>query len=322
MPNVDASGGSDVTGALQAFINNSPNGATICLVAGGQYRVDGRLNIDGRTDLTINGRGARIFGNVRSNSPKLSIGLGSGIAIRNLTVEGFHPEAGTSNAYLPGWEHGHAIAIYGSRQVTLGPNLTLRNVSGDGVYITGGDSRSGFVWADGVTVSGCRIERNGRMGVALTDGARNVVVSNCVLDQVALYAFDLEPNGVVKGGVLAGAENVRFSNNTIGRYGLDHDYTPLLFAATGNGPQRHIEFSGNYVTGGSLLIGVWNVAGSARSDFHIVNNRSTVRVSGPTMEFAGVAGLTVTGNTQPLSSGSLTKVSSCTSVTIANNSTQ
>ena len=117
MPNVDASGGSDVAGALQAFINNSPNGATICLVAGGQYRVDGRLSVDGRTDFTINGRGARMFGNVRSASPKLSIGLGSGIAIRNLTVEGFHPEAGTSNAYLPGWEHGHAIAIYGSRQV-------------------------------------------------------------------------------------------------------------------------------------------------------------------------------------------------------------
>ena len=159
------------------------------------------------------------------------------------------------------------------------------------------------------------------MGVALTDGARNVVVSNCVLDQVALYAFDLEPNGVVKGGVLAGAENVRFSNNTIGRYGLDHDYTPLLFAATGNGPQRHIEFSGNHVTGGSLLIGVWNVAGSARSTS--TSSTTGARSVSPGLhEVRGVAGLTVTGNTQPLSSGSLTKVSSCTSVTIANNSTQ
>jgi hypothetical protein len=319
---MDATGASNVTAALQSFINASPNGSTICLAAGGQYRVDGSISIDGRTGITIDGQGARIFGTVRSNSPKLSFGLGSGLTLRHITIEGFHPEAGTSNAYLPAWEHGHAIAIYGSRQVTIGPNVTLRNVSGDGIYITGSStSGGGFQWADGVTVSGCRIERNGRMGVALTDGARNVVVSGCVLDQIALYGFDLEPNGVVKNGVLAGAENVRFSNNSIGRYGLDHDYTPLLFAGTGNGDQRNIEFSGNVVSGGPLLIGVWNVAGSERLDFRILNNRSSTRVAGPTMDFAGVVGLTVTGNTQPLSSGSLTKVTSCSSVTISNNGT-
>lgn len=322
MATADASGASDVTGTLQSFINGSPNGSTICLAAGGQYRVDGRLSVNGKTGLTINGQGARIFGTVRMNGPKLSFGLGSGIAIRNLTVEGFHPEAGTSNAYVPGWEHGHAIAIYGSRQVTLGPNLTLRNISGDGVYITGSHtSNGGFQWADGVTITACRIERNGRMGVALTDGARNVVVSGCVLDQIAMYAFDIEPNGIVRDGVTLGAENVRFSDNSIGRYTIDPQWAPLVFAGTGNGFERNVEFSRNVVTGGPLRLGIWNKYGNVRSDFRIVDNRSTVRVSGPTMEFLNVSGLTVTGNTQPLSAGVLVSQSGCTGVTILNNPT-
>jgi hypothetical protein len=317
--NVDASGGTDVTASLQAFLNASPNNSTACLVAGGQYRVDGMLSLDGRSGLTLNGQGARIFGTTTSNSPKLRFQLGNDLVVRNLTIESVHPEAGTSNAHVESREHGHAVAIYGALRLTLGPNLTLRNISGDGVYIAGGTTSSGFRVADGVTITGCRIERNGRMGVALTDGARNVVVSGCVLDQIAMYPFDLEPNGVVKGGVLLGSENVRFSDNTIGRYTIDPAWAPLLFTGTGNGPQRNIEFSRNTVTGGPLRIGVWNVAGSLRSDFRILDNRSSSRIAGPAMDFSGVAGLTVTGNTQPLSGGALATTSGCTNVTMTGN---
>jgi hypothetical protein len=241
------------------------------------------------------------------------------VVVRNLTIEGVHPEAGTSNAHVESREHGHGIAIYGSLRLTLGPNLVVRNVSGDGVYISGGSTSSGFRWTDGVTITGCRIERNGRMGVALTDGARNVVVAGCVLDKIAMYPFDLEPNGLVRDGVLLGAEHVRFSDNTIGTYTIDTSWAPLVFTGTGNGHQRNIEFSRNTVTGGPLRVGVWNVAGSLRADFRVLDNRSSSRIAGPAMDFSGVAGLTVTGNTQPLSSGAIASTSGCSSVTISGN---
>ena len=317
--NVDASGQTDVTGVLQAFLNASPNNSTVCLVAGGQYRVDGTLVLEGRSGLTLNGQGARIFGTTTSNNPKLRLQVGNDLVVSNLTIESVHPEAGTTSAHILSREHGHGIGVYGALRVTLGPNLTLRNISGDGVYITGGETSSGFRWSDGATITGCRIERNGRMGVALTDGARNVVVSGCVLDQIAMYAFDIEPNGVVMSGALLGADNVRFSDNTIGRYTIDTSWAPLLFTGTGNGPQRNIEFSRNTVTGGPLRIGVWNVAGSLRSDFRILDNRSSSRIAGPAMDFSGVAGLTVTGNTQPLSGGALATTSGCTNVTMTGN---
>ena len=321
--NVDASGAIDVTAALQSFLNVSPNGSTVCFAVGGQYRVDGVISLDKRTGLTLDGQGARIFGTVRTNTPKLRFQLGSELVVRNLTIEGFNPDAGTSSAHLLEWEHGHGIGIYGTQRVTLGPNVTVRNLSGDGIYMTGGPlPGGGFQWADTVTVDSCRIERNGRMGVAFTDGARNVVVSGCVLDQIALYAFDIEPNGHSFDGVAAGTENLRLSDNTIGTYGIDRDLTPWLFAATGDGPQRNIEFSRNVVTGGALRIGVWNVAGSGRSDFRILDNRSTVRVAGSTMEFSGVDTLAVTGNTQPQSSGPLASTSRCTNVVMANNITR
>ena len=321
--NVDATGAIDVTAALQSFLNLSPNGSTVCFAVGGQYRVDGMISLDKRTGLTLDGQGARIFGTVRTNSPKLRFQLGSELVVRNLIIEGFNPDAGTSSAHLLEWEHGHGIGIYGTRRITLGPNVTVRNLSGDGIYVTGGPlPGGGFQWADTVTVDSCRIERNGRMGVAFTDGARNVVVSGCVLDQIALYAFDIEPNGHSFSGVAAGAEDVRFSDNTIVTYGIDHDLTPWVLAGTGDGPQRNIEFSRNVVTGGALRIGVWNVAGSGRSDFRIVDNRSSVRVAGHTMEFSDVNTLVVSGNTQPLSSGSLVSTSSSTNVVIANNITQ
>lgn len=320
---LDASGTTDVTADLQSFLDASSNHSTVCFAAGGQYRVDGMIALDGRTGITLDGQGARIFGTVRTNSPKLRLQLGADIVVRNLTIEGFNPDAGTSSAHLLGWEHGHGIGIYGTQRVTLAPNVTLRNLSGDGIYITGGAlSGGGFQWADGVTVSGCRVERNGRMGVALTDGARDIAVSRCVLDEIALYAFDIEPNGHSFSGVPAGAEDVRFSDNTIGTYGIDPDLTPWVFAGTGDGPQRNIEFSRNVVTGGALRIGVWNVAGSGRSDFRIVDNRSSVRVAGHTMEFSGVNDLVVSGNAQPLSSGSLVSTTSSTNAVIANNITR
>ncbi len=81
------------------------------------------------------------------------------------------------------------------------------------MYLTSGVVAGTRQWADGVRIHDSTIEGTGRMGVSITDGARNVVVEHNDLDQIALYVFDIEPNGLVFDGVPAGAEHVRYTNN-------------------------------------------------------------------------------------------------------------
>ena len=281
----------------------------ICLAPGGRYRMEGQLHLEAREDLTIDGRGARLFATQRSGEARILIDHGgSGITIRDLVIEGYWPEAGTADAVVLAYQGNHGIAIGGAEDVEIGPGVVIRNVGGDGVYLTAGSVGGVQRWADGIHVHDSTIERNGRMGVAITDGARNVVVEHNDLDAIALYAFDIEPNAHVFDGVPAGAEHVRFSNNVIGSYGLSPVLVPWLFAGTGEGPQSDVEVSRNVSTAGPLRIGVWNVAETGRSDFRILENWSDSEVAGPVMEFDGVDGLEVRDTYQPLTFGRLARV--------------
>jgi hypothetical protein len=305
----DSTGLTDVTADLQAFVRASPAGSVICLAPGGQYRMDGQLHLDARDDLTIDGRGARLFATERSSKARILIDHGgSGITIRDIEIEGYWPEAGTADAVVLAYQGNHGIAIGGAEDVEIGPDVVIRNVGGDGVYLTAGSVGGVQQWADGIHVHDSTIERNGRMGVAITDGARNVVVEHNDLDAIALYAFDIEPNAQVFDGVPAGAEHVRFSDNEVGRYGLSPVLVPWLFAGTGEGPQSDVEVSRNVSTAGPLRIGVWNVAETGRRDFRILGNWSDTKVAGPVMEFDGVDGLEVRDTYQPLTFGRLARV--------------
>jgi hypothetical protein len=305
----DGTGATDATADLQAFVDESPQGAVLCLRPDADYRMEGQLHLANRDGLTIDGRGARLFATERSGKARILIDHGgSDIAIRNLVIEGYWPEAGTADAVVLAYQGNHGIAIGGAHDVEVGPNVRIRNVGGDGVYMTAGTVGSEHRWADGIHVHDSTIERNGRMGVAITDGARNVVVEHNRLDEIALYAFDIEPNGEVFDGAAAGAEHVRFSNNMIGRYGLSPVLVPWLFAGTGEGPQTDVEVSRNVAIGVPLRIGVWNVKETGRSDFRILENWSDTQVSGPVMEFDGVDGLEVRDTWQPLTFGRLARV--------------
>ena len=306
---LDSSGTDDVTTGLQRFIAASPNGSVICLARGGSYRVEGGLHLENRTDLTIEGRGARIFATTRSRVPRILIDKGgSGITVRELTIEGFWPQAGTTDAADRTYESNHGIALGGTRDVEIGPNVQIRNVAGDGVYVTSGGPGSAVAWSERVHVHHSTIELTGRMGVSVTDGGRDVTVDHNEFDKIALYVLDLEPNGVAFDGVPAGADRVRFSDNVIGTYGVSPLLASWMAAGTGKGPETNIEISRNIVNGGALRIGAWDVGGSVRANFRIVDNWSAVTVAGPTMMFEGIDGLTVSGNTQPLSSGQLMMV--------------
>jgi hypothetical protein len=306
----DASGSSDVTGALQSFLQQSPAGATACLATNGQYRVNGRIYLSARENgLTIEGNGARLFATVRSNQAMLLFDKGRNVIVRNLTIEGFNPNGRTANAHEAAWEFGMGISMYGVLNATIA-NVRILNVNGDAIYLDGGAR-----WTDGVAIRGVVIDGTGRHGVAFTNGVRNVVVSGSTVRSTGMYPFVIEPDGVG-----AGADTITITGNSISRYTIDSSWGPYLFAATGAGDENNIEFSNNVVTGQKLRVAV-QPNGYKRTNIRILNNRSDTRVSGPVMEFAGCSNLTVTGNVQPLSGGTLASVSGCSNVNISGNNT-
>jgi hypothetical protein len=117
--------------------------------------------------------------------------------------------------------------------------------------------------------------------------------------------------------------------NTIGSYGLNDRYTSWVLAAVGatGAAMEDVSLIGNSISG----IARSGVAGDARGlhvrveargprrGFVVRDNVSTRTVAGPSVLFTGVEGVTVTGNTQPLSSGELARFTNSTNVTYSAN---
>jgi hypothetical protein len=98
-------------------------------------------------------------------------------------------------------------------------------------------------------------------------------------------------------------------------------FTPYFFAASGasGSTVRDVKVTGNTVAGGP---GLKIVVGSpVRQNIEVTNNVSTVVKSGTLMEFYNTAGVTVTGNVQPLTSGTLAYFDNCTNVVYGGNNT-
>ena len=288
---IDATGASDVTAALQSFLTSVPSGSTVGF-HGGQYRIDGQadrwgvLHLAGR-GLTLDLQGGRLFRTTRINIPFILVdGGGTGFAIRNGTVEGYHPEAGGANAYLGSYSSNYGISIGGISNVEIGPNLTIQRFGGDAVYLNQGAGH----WADGVRIHHSTLQLVGRNGVSWTDGARNVVVDFNTVADTGLYAFDIEPNGLAGLNI----ENVRVSDNVIYRYTTSSAWAPLLFAATGSASyERTVEFSRNTIHGQPLRVGAYR---NANADYLTVMN-NTSDTAGGFLEFTGVTNLSYSANT-------------------------
>jgi hypothetical protein len=110
-------------------------------------------------------------------------------------------------------------------------------------------------------------------------------VERASFDNIAIHAFDIEPNVDAEGAI-----NVVFTNNTIGTFNRCNCFGGSFFAANGDldAPVRNIEVSNNVVTGGSLktLVGDeytgWS-GGRQHRDIRFINNRSTVTAAGPVL---------------------------------------
>jgi hypothetical protein len=296
---IDATGATDASAALNTWLASVPNGSTIVFKAGGIYRMNVGLTFSNRSGLTFEGNGATLRSNGDASRASSLFHLNGGnrnIRIRNFTLVG---NSSTPGVWSTVGEQAHGIAVNGGTGVEIA-NVTVSAVWGDGLYVRG--------WADTVWLHDSHVVSNGRMGVAIVSG-RNVTVERVAFDKVGYGVFDIEPNEAT-----GGASNVKFINNTVGVVSQVRGKA-FLFGANGAAGSvvSDVTVSGNTVTGDSLDTYVTNT--TRRQNIAFTNNTAHGVSPGPVLYFAHVDGLTVTGNVQPLTSGSLASISDCTGVT-------
>jgi hypothetical protein len=316
--NVNSTGTADAAAALNSWIATVPNGSTIVFKAGGIYRLDSSILLAGRSNLTFEGNGstlrANATGSASLSSPfRLNPG-NSGIVIRDFTIVGNNPNVTT--LYTAGQEDQMGVLIYGSSNIEVAHN-TISHTWGDGVYV--GANNSTHAPSDGISIHDNTFAYIGRQGVALI-ASTNVLIEHNSFDRVGIHVLDIEPD-------LSWQVNhhITFRNNTVGSYSWSDKYVGLFVAMNGAGGTApyNVTVTGNTVAGnatpgypGEHARGI-NADSSMSRAANIVftNNTTTLPVLGTVFVFQHVDGLTITGNVQPLASGSLAWISDCTSVT-------
>jgi hypothetical protein len=283
----------DATGELAKQINDG-SVRTLILKKGAKYRVDGTIKIRNKQNVTLDGNGATIY-SARSrvpNTAQISIQGGDNIIVRNLTINGVNPNAGTAEAaYNKKRAFEHGIEVLGASNVEL-DHLTINDVFGDFVYV--GRSLTSRTPSSNVFVHDGSFHRNGRQGIGITD-ATNVVVKDNTFGSVRRTLIDLEPgasgNHVNKVFILANEVFQSRSN---------------FVSAEGQGAVDNVMISGNILRDQRLSIYAKTPAGSPpRENWVISWNSSETTSPTPTIYLKGINGVAVLNNRQRLGPGAV-----------------
>lgn len=304
---IDATGGRDVTEELNAYLASVPNGSVVHFPAGARYRVEGVVRLIDRENITIEGNGALLFATttgghlaapvgIRSNEwPRtrahLRIDRGRNIVIRDLTIRGVNPNAGSDEgAYNEALEGQHGVAVRGVAGLTL-ENVTITDTYGDFLYLGNGSDDDRF-WSTDIVVRGSHFERSGRQGIAIT-AAQRVLIEDSYIGEVGRSILDIEPNSAAGGAV-----GVTFTRVVFG------PCRHLLLSAGGKGPNvRDIKLIGNTLRGMELKVLARSLPGEPhRAGFEISGNRSDTpsSMSVSPIRFLRVDDVTVTNNFQSM----------------------
>jgi hypothetical protein len=299
-----------------SWIGSVPNGSTLLFGAAKCYRVEGTLELRGRSGLTFQGNGstfrsfnAMVSGTAADDQRAIwRVIASSAVVFNNMTLIGAYANGGTFDA---GLQHAHGFDFRGT-SVNVA-NTTVSNVAGDCVYFGlgyDGVTRSSGSYHDSTCSS------TGRNGVAAS-AANNVTVSKVTFSKVGFTVVDLEPNsGTYTASTGWGTSNVLATGNTIGSYYL------YAFSIVENAPNVGDSFTGNTVTSSKgLRVGVVAPGGAVRpSTVVITGNTATVATWSPAMEFHNVDALTVTSNTVPMGGGAMATVDRSCSPNVSGNS--
>ena len=301
-PSIDTTGTTDVTQALMAFFASVPDSSIIRFHQSAQYRAEGTILVKNRARLTFDGNGATLFaltdGSTVTPPAELAnrwprgrrhflIEGGRWIVVRNLTIKGANPNAGTGDAaYNSAYEAQHGFEFAGVQGGEL-EHVTVTDIYGDFVYFGPYNGRI----TSQVRVHDSDFERNGRQGMAFTS-ARDITIERVRMAQVRRAHFDIEPN---------------FTTDTIRRISIrGNTFGPgrLLFLASGGagGVVEDISVTDNTLSGKPLNIDIKPPVGYRRARFTIRGNTSdaTFGSLAPLIGIARVDGVDVEGNTNPL----------------------
>jgi hypothetical protein len=304
---IAATGATDVSAALNAWIGTVPNGSVISFPSTGIYLLNKGLEIGNRNNLVFQGNGATLkvgpsgAGGDHLASPFV-IGFSyplkywtgnTNIAIYNFKLVGNDP---TPGVYSPGTENQAGFQIVGSANVEVS-GCTISAVWGDGFFVNGSTN----AWLHDNHIVGA-----GRNGLTIIAGASVTAESNA-FDKIGYVTFDDEPNVATEAST-----NIIFRNNTAGTWG--QSFVSVDGQHTG-APINGLTITGNSITGGTLRTVINNGGASRMRNIVFTNNTSTVAGNGPVLTFTHVDGLTVTGNVQRLTSGQLASITDSTGVT-------
>ncbi|MFA6004252.1 MAG: Ig-like domain-containing protein, partial [Elusimicrobiota bacterium] len=316
---IDGTGATDVTAALNNWIATVPNGtaalpSTIMFPSGKTYLLSQGLQFANRSYWTLSGYGAKLklapaagFTQLQSLiiAGKIYNGYYAGgntnIIIKGFELEQSNPTPGVFNSSR---EQCSAVEIEGGNGVEVF-DILAHGIAGDGFRI--GDA------SQNINIHNNHIQDAGRNGVSIIDGDQ-VLMENNQFDDMGYYTFDAEPNDTTQS-----VTNATFRNNTAGSWGPENGYGAGFFAAGGSGYKviDRITVTGNTINGSanaSLLTHCNTNQTTRMSNIVFTNNTASQSAAGPVLNFKNIDGLTITGNTQPLSSGVLTSLNNCTGV--------
>ena len=298
-------------GSVGSALANAANGSTVCLTAGASYAASSEIRITGRSNLTLDGRGATLHSNGYHRA--ISIQNSSGITIEDLTIVGSHPNPGVYVGSGGDGEHAHGIGIDGSRGVTLS-RLVIDAMQGDGVYV----AHWGTSLSDGVTMTDLVIRNNGRMGIAVVAG-RNVSARNTTFHNIAFSLIDCEPDWYTS-DVAQGCLDLSFvggrSTGWVGKFSDGSTGTAAFYIGTPYGPVsgrlapriERVTISGFSVE--QAKYGIWSHVNPSNGyrikSITFTNNTGNGSFYGPdraVIDFHDTDGATVLGNSQSVTSG-------------------
>jgi hypothetical protein len=306
---IDATGTSDASAALNAFISSVPDGSVIMFKAGGTYQLASGLNFANRHNLVFEGNGAtlRPMGTVDvTQNSGFRLAADTDIAIRDFTIIGQNTQPGVYNSATN--ENRMGVMIYGGARVEIA-NVTMLNTWSDYVEIS--STPSPTVMADNIWVHDSTGTGGGRHGVAVIAGT-HVLIERNTFDVTAWVDLNIEPNTADQE-----AGWITFRNNTVLRDGAVVPVGPIFVEANGGTSTTNVHditITGNRVNGTILTI-ITNVA--RRRNVVFTNNTGLTATRGPVLEFAHIDGLTVSGNVQPLTSGAIASITDCTGVVVS-----
>ena len=229
---------SDVTERLNDWVASVPDGREIVFGRNGCYRVDEGLDLKDRSNLVIEGNGARFWAGrlapEGTNRSQWYLEYGNDLTLRNMSLIGVNPEP----VYDSGREWDHNLFIRGTQTVTI-ENVHGRRAYGDFIAIAQGpDQRT--IPSD-ITIRDVSAEIVGRMGISCV-ACDGVSVENSVFNDIGYHVFDLE----IQGNGWPG-RSIEYTGNTTGRHARAFFAVGTPFQTQGN-DLSDLQISGNVMT--------------------------------------------------------------------------